>query len=193
MTDASDSQIDALRRDNDELRAQVASLKQEVSFLRTHFTLAQGMKGETLTARLTGGALAANYAESFDLRVGQDVTVEVKFSKLNTPNLGQPTRRWNWSKPLGWKDKGKDFDFLVLVGDKDPRFPDQYVDDSPYVFFLVPRGHVQEIMTKGETIGANVQLVTELARAKSPASLALKKHIVPAVIVTSLLECKVTP
>ena len=63
----------------------------------------------------------------------------------------------------------------MLVGEKDLRFADQYPNDgSPYVFFLLPKSHVPSIMTKGETIGANVQIITNLVNAKSPASLALK-------------------
>lgn len=179
--------FEALRKENEALRQRVAQLTREVSFLRAHFTLAQGMKGETLVKRLTGGTLAAKYAEVFDITVGADIKIEVKYSKLNTPNHRQATRRWNWTKPLGWKDKGKDFDFLILVGEKDPRFLSQYYGDGPYVYFLIPRGNVREIVTKGETIGANVQIVTDLGKAQSPASLALKRHIVPEELISSLI------
>jgi hypothetical protein len=177
--------------ENADLRARIAQLENEVRFLREHFTLAQGMKGETLVARLTAGVLAENYAQEFDLRIGDKVTVEVKFSKLNIPSPGSTTRRWNWNKPLGWKDKGQEYDFLILVGERDPRFADQYPNDgSPYVFFLLPKSHVSRIMTKGETIGANVQIITNLMNAKSPASIALKEHIVPVSVISALLATK---
>jgi len=63
---------------------------EEVSFLRTHFTLAQGMRGETIIRRLTSGTLAAKYAQTFDLKVGDEVNVEIKFSKLVT--RAEPSR-----------------------------------------------------------------------------------------------------
>jgi len=163
---------------------------EEVSFLRTHFTLAQGMRGETIIRRLTSGTLAAKYAQTFDLKVGDEVNVEIKFSKLNTPVPGMPTRRWNWSKPLGWKDKGKDFHFLVLVGEKDWRYAAQYPDSSPYVFFVIPKQHVPSVCTRGDTIGANVQILTNLAVAQSAASLALKQHLVSVSLVDSLLQAQ---
>jgi hypothetical protein len=176
-----------LKHENEILRARIATLESELAFLRMHTVFLQGMKGETLVAELTGGELTA-FAAGHDVTIGGSVTVEVKFSKLNTPVAGASTRRWNWSKPLGWKDKGKSFDFLILVGEKDTRFPDQYLDDSPYIFFLVPHSRVPEITTQGKTIGANVQITTNLVNAKSPASLALKQFIVPASSVSALLS-----
>ena len=97
-------------------------LEKELLFLKTHPTLSQGMKGETLVAQLTGGTLT-KFAEKFDVMLSNAITIEVKFSKLNTPTPGSSTRRWNWSKPLGWRDKGKSFDFLLLIGDEIHRFP----------------------------------------------------------------------
>lgn len=175
-----------LEKENELLKAQVAHLKSELAFLRMHAVFLQGMKGETLVAKLTGGELTS-FAEKHDIVIGDSVTVEVKFSKLNTPAANSNTRRWNWSKPLGWKDKGKNFDFLILVGEKDMRFPKQYLDDSPYIFFLIPRSRVIEIVTQGNTIGANVQITTNLSKAKSPASTALKQFVVPSSSISSLL------
>ena len=175
-----------LKQENELLKTRVAHLENELAFLRMHTVFLQGMKGETLVADLTGGELTA-FAAEHDVVIAGKATLEVKFSKLNTPVAGSSTRRWTWSKPLGWKDKGKDFDFLVLVGEKDTRFPDQYLDDSPYIFFLIPRARVPEISTQGKTIGANVQITTNLSKAQSSASIALKQFIVPASSVTALL------
>lgn len=175
-----------LKQENELLKARVTHLEKELAFLRMHTVFLQGMKGETLVAELTGGELTA-FAAEHDIVTASKVTLEVKFSKLNTPVAGSSTRRWNWSKPLGWKDKGKEFDFLILVGEKDARFSDQYLDDSPYIFFLIPRSRVAEISTQGKTIGANVQITTNLSKAQSAASMALKQFIVPASSVTALL------
>ncbi|WP_213308656.1 hypothetical protein [Paraburkholderia sacchari] len=168
------------------LRARIAFLEGEVEFLRTHPTIAQGIKGETLIVDVTNGVLGA-YADAHDITVGGKTKIEVKFSKLNTPVPGSTTRRWNWSKPLGWKDKGKDYDFLLLIGEKDQRFEDQYYAGAPYVFFMVPHHRVPSISNVGNTIGANVQIVTNLARAKSPTSQELKKWLVPIEAINEIL------
>ena len=173
------------------LRTRVAELEYELAFLKTHPTLLQGLRGETLVAQLTGGALT-QYAAQHDVVLPNSVRVEVKFSKLNKPAPGSTTRRWNWSKPLGWRDKGKDFDFLLLIGEKDHRFPEQYLDKSPYVFFLIPKGHVQEVATKGGLIGASVQITTNLSKAQSPASAALKTFMVSMELIDTLVEGKVS-
>jgi hypothetical protein len=65
--------------------------------------------------------------------------IEVKLSKLNVPSKAAPsTKRWTWAKPLGWLDKAKTYDYLILLGEKDVRYEEQYLDDSPYIAFLVP-------------------------------------------------------
>jgi hypothetical protein len=179
--------VDELEAENRLLRERVTQLEIEITFLRTHPVFLQGLKGETLIAKLTGGILTS-FAAQYDLKVGENVRVEIKFSKINTPVLGSPTRRWNWSKPLGWKDKGKDFDFLILVGEKDLRYPEQYVDTSPYIYFFIPRVRVPEIVTRGASIGANVQITTNLSKALSPASIALKSFVVSGASIAPLLE-----
>lgn len=161
-------------------------MESEVAFLKTHPVFLQGLKGESLVATLTGGELTS-FAAKHDVVLTGNVKLEVKFSKLNTPVPGSTTRRWNWSKPLGWKDKGKDYDFLLLVGDKDMRYPDQYEDSSPYVFFLLPMARVLSVCNSGSAIGANVQLTTNLARAKSPTSRALKSYMVLATGISAIL------
>ena len=172
MTDFS-----ALAAENSRLIERIVQLESEIAFLRAHPAFLRGLKGETLVASLTGGELSS-YAAEHDVVISGNVKIEVKFSKLNTPVAGSTTRRWNWSKPLGWKDKGKSYDFLLLVADKDTRYPSQYKDSSPYVFFLLPLAAVPGVCNSGSAIGANVQLTTNLARAKSPTSMALKSRMV---------------
>jgi hypothetical protein len=182
----------SLEEENLALRMRIAVLEKEVEFLKTHPSIAQGMRGETLVAKITEGIIGA-YADEHDILVGQRVKVEVKFSKLNSPNPRATTRRWNWSKPLGWKDKGKDYDFLLLVGEKDLRFPTQYLDESPYVFFLVPHSEAVTVMSSGAAIGGNVQIISNLAKAKSASSVAIKRHMVPDHAINELLANVETP
>lgn len=182
--------VQTLLCENAALKVRIIQLDKEVAFLKLHPVFAQGLKGEKLVAKICGGSLTA-FASSHDVIVGSEIKVEVKFSKLNRPTSGE-IRRWNWSKPLGWKDKGKDFDFLLLVGDKDLRFIEQYPDDSPYVYFLIPFMGVADILTSGTAIGSNVQINTNLATAKSFASIAIKKRMVSAVVIDELLSQAVT-
>lgn len=174
-----------LSQENSELRARVEILESELVFLRTHPSILQGLKGETLVASLTGGAIT-EFAAEHDIKLGNNVTIEVKFSKLNTPTKGAKTRRWNWSKLLGWKDKGKDFDLMLLIGEKDPRYSDQYLDSSPYVYFLIPKEKIHEVLTTGKTIGSQAQINTNLRTARAEISVAIKKFMVNESIISEI-------
>lgn len=181
-----------IEEENSLLKKRISVLESEIAFLRTHPSIMQGIKGETLIAKLTGGSIST-YAESHDVKIGDSIKIEVKFSKLNTPNRVASTKRWNWSKPLGWMDKGKDFSFLLLIGEKDERFLDQYLDDAPYVFFLIPYSKVSEVMTSGTSIGGNVQIISNLRKAKSTAAVALKSCIVGETVIKDLMQDAETP
>ncbi|MEF8697781.1 MAG: bZIP transcription factor [Candidatus Accumulibacter sp. UW26] len=146
-----------------ELEAENARLNTELDFLKIHPTIAQGIKGETLIAQLVDGVVTA-YSDSYDLLTSTGLRIEVKYSKLNHPMKVAPTKRWNWGKPLGWLDKGKDYHYLLLIGEKDPRYLDQYPDDTPYVYFLVPLQDVRDVMSQGKTIGGMIQTTTNLAK-----------------------------
>jgi len=172
-------EIDELLAENAALRERIGHLEREIEHLRLHPTIASGFRGETLVAQLTEGTLTP-YAEQHDLLVGSQVKIEVKFSKLNTPNLTSNTRRWNWGKPLGLFDQGKEFDFLVLVGEKDWNFPEQYLDSEPYVYILLHNNDVAKVVTSGKTFGANIQLTTNFSTVKSAKSKFLISRMVPA-------------
>jgi hypothetical protein len=181
------NELKELRGELDQSRKQIDILEKENRFLKMHPVFVQGLKGETLVVKRTGGELTS-FAAQHDITMLDNTTVEVKFSKLNSPVRGGATRRWNWSKPLGYKDKGKSYDYLLLIGDKDWRFPSQYLDDSPFVYFLIHRNDVPSILTRGAVMGSNSQLTTNLAKATSPASTAIKNHMVPVEKIESLLE-----
>lgn len=162
-------EVDLLRAENASLRDRLRRLDAEVNSLRLHPALAQGMKGERLIATMTGGRLTSRNA-AHDIVV-EGARIEVKMSKLNRPHRAYEIRRWNWSKPLGWQDKGKDADWLLLVGHTDNRYADQYKSPtSAYVFFLIPFAQVHEVMTLGGSIGGSIQLNTNLAKARTKAS-----------------------
>jgi hypothetical protein len=156
-------QVRLLTREN-------SQLKKELEFFRTTSTLAQGLKGETLIANLTGG-VRTGYKDSHDVTVMGGDRLEVKFSHLNVPNRFK-TKRWNWGSVLG-SAQNKKYEYLVLVGEKDLRYEDQYPANLAFVFFLVPRSDVDNIKT-----GNDIAINTNLATARARKSLALKRHLV---------------
>lgn len=171
-----------------ELEARVSQLEREIEFLRLHPTFAQGLKGERFICSITHG-VATKLNSRFDILVKEQIKLEVKFSKLNTPEKkAHSTRRWSWSKPMGWLDKGKDYDFLILVGERDYRFDTQYLDDTPFVTFLVPAEKVPTIIVRGSTIGANVNLTTHFKTVRSNPGKCLIRHMVPCALVNEMLE-----
>ena len=101
---------------------------------------------------------------------------------------GSPTRRWSWSKPLGYRDKGKDYDYLILIGEKDNRFPDQYLDTSAYVCFFIPKQDVETLMFKGASIGGIIQITTNFKSVGNQQSKMLLKRMVKLEDIAALIK-----
>jgi hypothetical protein len=154
------------------LEREKALLREELDFLLRTPTLAQGLKGETLVATLTGG-VRTGYNAPHDVTVASGARLEVKNSHRNAPNKSA-TRRWNWNNVLG-NSNNKKYDYLVLMGEKDPRYDDQYPAELAFVFFLVPRSDVDHIKT-----GKDIAINTNLATVRAHRSLALMRHLVTA-------------
>jgi hypothetical protein len=152
------------------LELENSRLKEERDFFRRTPTLAQGLKGETLIADLTHG-VQTGYKDPHDVTVPSGARLEVKYSHLNVQKKTK-TKRWNWHSVLG-STNNKQYEYLVLVGEKDTRYDDQYPADLPVVLFLVPRSEVDHIKT-----GNDIAINTNLATAMAPRSLALKRHLV---------------
>ena len=57
--------------------------------------------------------------------MGGSVTVEVKFSKLKHTSRASVAGAGTGANPR-LERQGESFDFLVLVGEKDMRYPNQY-------------------------------------------------------------------
>lgn len=181
-------EIDKLRERIRLLEREIALLKEERDFFRRTPTLAQGLKGETLIVKLTGG-VPTGYKDPHDVTVTSGARLEVKYSHVNATN-GTKTRRWNWHSVLG-SANNKKYDYLVLVGEKDPEYHDQYPADLPSVFFLVPRSEVNLIKT-GDDIAINTNLAA--IRATTTKSLALTRHLVKAHdVFANLLRTAETP
>jgi hypothetical protein len=164
-----------LERDNADLKRKNAELESELESLRLDPTLARGLKGETYIASLTGGDLTS-YGDSYDVILTNGVQLEVKQCNKPYRPSSSITKRWNWYHVLGTSGR-KEYDYLVLLGEKDPRYVDQYPADIPLVIFLIPRSAVNLLAVKGTQIAINTNLKT----ARAPKALELKRHLVMAV------------
>lgn len=176
-----------LKAENEALKTHIRTLEANILLLQTHPVFVSGLKGEALICKALDGQMTS-FAEKFDVLVGETFKLEVKYSKLNTPNKKYPLKRWNWSKPLGSLDRGKAYDLLVLIGEKDERFTDQYCDNTPYVYFVVPKKDVHDVMTMGRLAGGNVQINTDLSKANSIAQIKLKSFLISFKEIENLTE-----
>jgi hypothetical protein len=129
------------RYTNDEIAALLAEndrLKREVEFMRGHPTLAKGIRGETIFAKLLRATRAARGSPHDLVTRGGEFRLEVKYSSLLRTYSNREGRRWVWTKLFG-EMGNKQFDRLLLIGDLDPQFRDTYLDPgSPYVIFDLP-------------------------------------------------------
>lgn len=160
--------------ENRELKRRIAALEEQISFLKDHPTLAEGMRGERLVAKSINGTLT-NYGAAHDIELPSGILIEVKSSRLNMPVRNSSTLRWAWSKVLGTKGL-KRFHFLLLIGEADPNHRRYYKDpDCPFVFFLVPYDEVSALTTQRTSI-PGIQLTTNPLKAKSAGAALFKRH-----------------
>lgn len=127
------------------LEAENAHLRREVEFLRGNPTIAKGLKGESLVAKLVS-AHRSRQGAAHDLELSTSkLLFEVKYSSLLSTVAGRPIRRWVWTKIFGELGRKK-YNRLLLVGDADPRFASSYIDPtSPYILFDLPYDAAVEI------------------------------------------------
>jgi hypothetical protein len=147
-------------RDEEEilnLKGRIRELEQENEELKKKRDRARGVPAEDLVARMTGGKRTEGYKDKYDVLTEKGNRIEVKLSKVH--QLSNKIRRWNWDRLLG----PKEYDYLVLAGEKDARCSDAYPSDLEYVFFLVPRTEVDDINSAGDCVALN----TNFARAKA--------------------------
>lgn len=155
---------DRLIAENEALRERVFALEAELKVLRRHPTLAAGMRGEQLAAAALNGVLSTANA-GHDMHLASGSTIEVKTSALTRPLPNTSSLRWVWTKVLG-SSGGKRYDYLLLIGDADPRFQTAYKDPaSPYVFFLVPFDDVAALGNPTRS-SLGIQLVSNPGKAR---------------------------
>jgi hypothetical protein len=161
-----------LGAENEVLKQSVLKLEAENDALKKRLDFARGVPAEELVAGLTGGK-RTDYKDGHDVKTPHGCLLEVKMSHLNRPTRFN-TLRWNWDSLLG-SNETKTYDFLVLVGEKDPRYFTDYPLDLPYVCFLVPRGEVGSISSDGDCVA----LTTNLTRLRADKAKLLKSYLVP--------------
>jgi len=112
------------------LRNQNKLLKLELLFhnLIAHQTMITGVSGEMIIATAIEGQLAS-YGAGYDIRKN-GIKIEVKTSGLRKHSRFSLSLRWSWNKILGENGR-KDYDYLILVGKKDPRYSAWYKDNVP--------------------------------------------------------------
>lgn len=174
------------------LREENMHLRQENEFLKSYPTLVTGIKGETLIAKLTGGYLT-EYATKHDVTLKNQVKIEVKYSnhrEITNSNQRPKPHRWAWNKPEGHHNRGKDYDFLLLVGNKDYRFTEDYLDSSPFIYILIPVAVVKKINSKtvrGRSQGGTLNLNTDIATVKEGFERGLSSKLRQMVIVAHMV------
>ncbi len=163
--------------ENAELKQRLADAEKKILFYETHKTLFEGVRGETLVARLVEGVITA-YAESHDVEVtgGDGSRIEVKMASLNVPVKGSSTLRWAWSNIFGESGQ-KEYDWLVLIGKKDERYLDRYPDrECPFVFFAIPRREAEEFtVATGRT--RSIFLTTNPNTSRSKAGILYERYM----------------
>ena len=156
--------IEALERELNALRVENTDLREQVAFLVNHPTIAAGIKGELLVATMLHRTRTSGNA-SYDIE--GKVRIEVKHSRLTDNGTG--TRRWTWGKVHG-EGGNKQYDRLILIGEKDPAYRSSYFDpSSPYVLFDVPYAEVSQLITDGGTAGDQIRLASNPTMARSRA------------------------
>ncbi|MHC2021485.1 hypothetical protein [Methylobacterium sp. CM6247] len=146
-----DAEIEKLQKENATLLIKIDNLNRHLTALRTRLKSVTGNEGEDLLAGLLIGDLTVGN-KSFDFIGNDGLKYEIKTSKLGVPMIGANTKRWTWSKIFGMSRK-KEFDWIVLVGEKDERFADHYTDkESDVVCFIISYETAIELIDKNNTI-----------------------------------------
>jgi hypothetical protein len=169
-------EVESLKQENARLKRNIQELTAKHEFIVMHPTLASGMIGERIVAHLTNGKLTA-YAAGHDVeaKLGE-IRIEVKYANARMKQAGRPDKRWAWGKILGEGGK-KVFDYLLLIGEKDPQFESAYLDpESPFVFFLVPSRDISDVIVNMGSRYKGIYLTTNPTAKLGTRSLALYRR-----------------
>jgi hypothetical protein len=141
-----------------ELKERLRELEKENEELKRKLGRARGVPAEVLVAQMTGGKRTEGYKDKYDVLTKKGTRIEVKLSKVHEYRSNR-TRRWTWDRLLG----PKEYDYLVLAGEKDARWSEEYPADLVYVFFLVPQSAVPDINSAADCVALNTNFATARA------------------------------
>ncbi|HGL5386880.1 hypothetical protein [Burkholderia orbicola] len=135
------------------LQALHKTLSREHEALK-HKTIAHS--GERYILELTSGN-PQRYAAPFDVLSPSGHRLEVKSSRCRFVNqFESKSRRWTWSNLLGSSGE-KQYDYAILLGEKDRDYLDAY-PEGPYVIFCVPRERVNLLANDAGWLGCVTRL-----------------------------------
>lgn len=140
-------------------------MSEKIRFLES---LHHGKLSEYLVADLTKGRVIRRYTESYDVVTPSGLRLQVKSCRLQ-PHL----RRWTFSNVLG------DYDLLILVGTRDNRFRQQYLDDGEHVYWMIERAQVPLLACKSGHIGIAI-------KPWAPTAWRLRRFMVPEARITQI-------
>ncbi len=132
-------QITRLESRLQEALENLKACQERLTFLESHPSLVAGLKGESIVVQLAKG-LTTGHNDSIDVTSVGGIRIEVKMANLNLAVKGRAseTLRWAWAQILGIGGN-KTFDRLILLGEKDKRFLNEYLDRAcPYIIFDIP-------------------------------------------------------
>jgi hypothetical protein len=158
------------------LKEQIRDLKEKLSIHRGLETRMTGKLGEDFIKRLSPRSMRIPHDASFDILTKGGLKIEVKTVRClpaNNKNL-TPCYRWSWRYVIG-RNKEKDYDYLILIGDKDKRYNHNDKDKTPYVYFLLSKKQVKQILSPGDAHG-QINLTTNFETVRSKQGRGLLKH-----------------
>jgi hypothetical protein len=158
------------------MKEQIRKLKEELSIHRGLGTRMTGTTGEDFIKRLSPRSMQIPHDASFDILTKGGVKIEVKTVRClpaNNKNL-TPCFRWSWRYVIG-HNKEKDYDYLILIGDKDKRYNHNDKDKTPYIYFLLTKKQVKQILYPDDAHG-QINLTTNFDTVRSKQGRALLKH-----------------
>lgn len=155
------------------LKEQIKKLEEELRKLRTKII---GTTGEDFIKRLSPGSMQIPHHASFDILTKGGVKIEVKTVRCLPANNKNPTPccRWSWRSVIG-QTKKKDYDYLILLGDKDKRYNQNDKDKTPYIYFLLTKKQVKQILYPDDAHG-QINLTTNFDTVRSKQGRALLKY-----------------
>jgi len=123
------------------------NLSRKLNELLKHDTMLAGLKGEKLILDIAKGT-STKRGTPYDIKLHNGLKVEVKYSRVTEPVHGSTCRRWVWNGVIGEKH-AKDYDILVLIGEKDGEYHKFEDDNSNFVYFILKKDDIRKMVVPG--------------------------------------------